>query len=95
MAPMDLDSLYTQIRRRMVETGEWDRIVYVLSAKLGEDGWMDDLKDRSKEYARSMDPLSFQSLLDDLTDHGHKAVPVQTTKEIRFLIRQYLEQQFE
>jgi hypothetical protein len=25
MAPADLDALYAQLRRRMVETGEWDR----------------------------------------------------------------------
>ncbi|KAF8621716.1 hypothetical protein AX15_007576 [Amanita polypyramis BW_CC] len=95
MAPAHLDALYAQLRRRMIETGEWDKIMFVLSAKLSEDGWLDELKDYSKEKARVMEPLNFQPLLDDVLAYSQKSIPAQTEREIRALIRQCLEQQFE
>ncbi|KAF8331015.1 hypothetical protein F5887DRAFT_76839 [Amanita rubescens] len=95
MAPADLDALYAQLRRRMVETGEWDRIMFVLSSKLSEDGWLDELKDHSKEKARGTEHLAFQPLLDNVLAFTQKAIPVQIEKEIKSLIRQFLEQQFE
>ncbi|KAF8725230.1 hypothetical protein AX14_008225 [Amanita brunnescens Koide BX004] len=95
MAPADLDALYAQLRRRMVETGEWDRIMFVLSSKLSEDGWLDELKDYSKEKARRIENLAFQPLLADVLAFTQNAVPAQVEKEIKALIRQFLEQQFE
>ncbi|KAM6499343.1 hypothetical protein JOM56_004851 [Amanita muscaria] len=96
MAPAaDLDALYAQLRRRMIETGELDRIMFVLSSRLNEAGWIDELKDHSKENARNMESLVFQPLFDDTLAHAHKSITSQTEKEIKSVIRQYLELQFE
>lgn len=40
--------------------------MFVLSSKLSEDGWLDELKDYSKEKARSIENLAFQPLLADV-----------------------------
>ena len=42
------------------------RCMFVLSSKLSEDGWLDELKDYSKEKARSIENLAFQPLLADV-----------------------------
>ena len=133
MAPAaDLDAFYTQLRRRMIETGEWDRsvvvalllicwllstvlsrIMFALSSKLNEDGWIDELKDHSKESARDTEQFAFQPFLDGALTYAQskflsvqlyldfhsrmpiESLPSQTEKEIKSVIRQYLEQQFE
>ena len=40
--------------------------MFVLSSKLSEDGWLDELKDYSKEKARRIENLAFQPLLVDV-----------------------------
>ena len=40
--------------------------MFVLSSKLSEDGWLDELKDYSKEKARGTENLAFQPLLDNV-----------------------------
>ncbi|TFK35876.1 transcription factor e(y)2-domain-containing protein [Crucibulum laeve] len=95
MAPANVDALYAQIRKRMVEGGEWEQIQAALAAKLNESGWVDDLRDRSKERARNMDPLSFQTLLEQVNPNAQTSVPLAVKREIISLIRQYLEKQFE
>jgi hypothetical protein len=40
--------------------------MFVLSSKLSEDGWLDELRDYSKEKARSIENLAFQPLLADI-----------------------------
>ena len=86
--------------------------MFALSSKLNEDGWIDELKDHSKENARVMDQFMFQPFLDGALTHARgkfirsvvfgfhqclriESLPSQTEKEIKPVIRHYLEQQFE
>ncbi|KAH9946578.1 ribosomal protein S10 domain-containing protein [Amylocystis lapponica] len=60
------DALYAQLQRRMVESGEWDRMSVALTRQLNESGWLDNFKHRSKEMARNMDPAPFETLIAEL-----------------------------
>ncbi|KAI6012245.1 hypothetical protein EDC04DRAFT_742024 [Pisolithus marmoratus] len=91
----DADALYQQIHRRMVESGEWDRVLRVLSAKLSEQGWSDDLYHRAKERARMMDPPFFKTILDEISFHGKGTVPLSVKHEMTAQIRQFVKDQFE
>ncbi|KAI5992637.1 transcription factor e(y)2-domain-containing protein [Pisolithus marmoratus] len=91
----DADALYQQIHRRMVESGEWDRILRVLSAKLSEQGWSDDLYHRAKERARMMDPPLFKTILDEISLHAKATVPLSVKHEMTAQIRQFVKDQFE
>ncbi|KAJ7730888.1 transcription factor e(y)2-domain-containing protein [Mycena maculata] len=95
VAPVDLDGLQAQLQQRMLESGEWDRIKFVLASKLNDSGWTDDLRNRSKERARTMEPLSFATLLRELAPHAQNSMPLAVRKEAVALIRGYLEKQFE
>ncbi|KAF8228699.1 hypothetical protein L208DRAFT_1290330 [Tricholoma matsutake] len=91
----EVEALYPQVLRRLVESGEWDRIKSTLSSKLNETGWSDDMKNRTKERARNMNPLSFQTLFDESSPHAQTSIPLAVKREVMALIRQYLDKQFE
>ncbi|RXW20058.1 hypothetical protein EST38_g5804 [Candolleomyces aberdarensis] len=91
MPSQDPQALYAQLRRRLIETGEWDQIRGVLAARLNESGWIDDIKNRSKERAREMDSPSFQALYDEIRPHAHNSIPLAVKKEMNTVIRQHLD----
>jgi len=91
----NIDALYAQVRRRLVETGEWEQIRAAMSAKLNESGWTDDVHHKSKEMARNMEPLSFSTLHAEFAPRAETSVPLAVKREISSLVRQHLEKQFE
>ncbi|KIM37449.1 hypothetical protein M413DRAFT_30908 [Hebeloma cylindrosporum] len=95
MPTADLNALYAQIRKRLIENGEWDQIRALMSAKLNESGWSDDIHHRSKELARNMDPLSFAKLLGEISPKAQTSIPLAVKREASSLIRQHIEKQFE
>lgn len=92
--PAEVASLHVQIQRRLVESGEWDRIMSIFASKVNECGWADDLRHRSKEHARAMEPLSFEGLLNEFAPHVQTSLPPAVKHEIMALIRLYVEKQF-
>ncbi|KAG1758425.1 transcription factor e(y)2-domain-containing protein [Suillus occidentalis] len=92
---LETEMLFVEVHRRMIESGEWDRILHQLSSKLSESGWTDDLLHRAKENSRSMDPLSFQTILQELLSHAQTSVPLSVKREITTLIKQFVKEQFE
>ncbi|KAF4622010.1 hypothetical protein D9613_009177 [Agrocybe pediades] len=95
MPQPDINYLYNEIRRRLVESGDWDLIRSVLSAKLNESGWIDDVHHKSKETARNMDPLSFKQLHAEFVARTEPTVPLAAKREVSALIRQQIEKHFE
>jgi len=95
MAP-DVNALYLQLRKRLIESGEWEQMRAIMFAKLNESGWCDDVRHKSKEAARSMEPLSFEKLLADITPRATStSIPLAVKREVSTVIRQHLEKQFE
>ncbi|EAU81666.2 hypothetical protein CC1G_02682 [Coprinopsis cinerea okayama7 len=64
--PPDIQTLYAEIRKRLIESGEWDQIRTTMYARLNESGWIDEVRDQGKEKAREMDPLSFEKLFEEV-----------------------------
>ncbi|KAJ7645831.1 transcription factor e(y)2-domain-containing protein [Mycena rosella] len=93
--PAELDALQAQLQQRLLASGEWDRIKFILAAKLNDSGWMDDIRNRSKERARSMEPLSFAALLEEMAPHAQTSMPLAIRREVVALLRGYLDKQFE
>ncbi|KAF8170698.1 transcription factor e(y)2-domain-containing protein [Mycena galopus ATCC 62051] len=95
VAPADLDALQAQLTQRLLESGEWDRIKFALASKLNDSGWTDDMRNRSKERARTMEPLSFTALLEEMMPPAQTSLPPTVRKEVVALIRGYVDKQFE
>ncbi|KAG6816899.1 hypothetical protein H0H87_001852 [Tephrocybe sp. NHM501043] len=91
---LEVDTFYSQLQQRLVDSGEWERIRFVLASKLNEAGWSDDLRHLSKERAREMEPLSFQGLHDEFCSHAQTSLPLAVKREIMIQIRQWVEKQF-
>ncbi|KAG6373584.1 transcription factor e(y)2-domain-containing protein [Boletus reticuloceps] len=91
----DTDEFYVEIHRRMVESGEWDRILRLLTSKLSEHGWVDEIRHRAKERARSMDALSFRLLLEEIMPPAQASIPPAVKREVTNILRQYVKDQFE
>jgi len=95
MPAQDLNAHYVEVRRRLIESGEWDQIRTVMTAKLNESGWIDDIRHKAKEDARNMESLSFQALLSGTNKPRLESIPLAVKREISSLIRQHVEKQFE
>ncbi|KAJ7471801.1 transcription factor e(y)2-domain-containing protein [Mycena latifolia] len=95
LAPAELDALQAQLQQRLLESGEWDRIKFILASKLNDSGWVDDMRNRSKERARSMEPLSFAALLEEMAPQAQTSIPLAVRREVVALLRGFLDKQFE
>ncbi|ETW76463.1 hypothetical protein HETIRDRAFT_53245 [Heterobasidion irregulare TC 32-1] len=91
----EIDTLYSQVHRRLVDSGEWDRISLSLKYKLNDEGWIDQLRGKSKEQARVMEPLSLRQLLELVEPSAQASVPETVKHQTLVLIRQFLEKQFD
>jgi len=91
----EIAALYPQVHKRLVETGEWDRILLTLTRKLNESGWLDDIHNQSKESAKTASPLNFSALFAEFQPDAQTSVPLTVKSEVENMIRQYLESQFQ
>ncbi|KAI0065185.1 hypothetical protein BV25DRAFT_1898289 [Artomyces pyxidatus] len=93
----EIDVLFGQLQRRLVESGEWDRICLLLQYKLNDQGWLDTLRGQSRENARTMDILSIRALLTSISDVQVTPAPVPDAvrTEVTNIIRQALEKQLD
>ncbi|KAH8099709.1 hypothetical protein BXZ70DRAFT_211708 [Cristinia sonorae] len=73
--PDPRDALYAQVQRRMINSGDWDRILEALAYKLNESGWVDGLHDTSKETARAGDAVSVSKLIENLGPQARSSIP--------------------
>ncbi|TFY54654.1 hypothetical protein EVJ58_g8734 [Rhodofomes roseus] len=89
------NDLYPQLLRRMTGHGDYDRLLWVLTQKLNESGWLDDFRDKSKEMARNADSISAETMMTELRPQAEATIPPKVQQEIMTMIRQYLEKQVE
>ncbi|KAG2018663.1 hypothetical protein CC2G_008075 [Coprinopsis cinerea AmutBmut pab1-1] len=92
--PPDIQTLYAEIRKRLIESGEWDQIRTTMYARLNESGWIDEVRDQGKEKAREMDPLSFEKLFEEVRPSAQNSIPLSVKREIGALIRQHVQKHF-
>ncbi|KAF9784764.1 hypothetical protein BJ322DRAFT_1109473 [Thelephora terrestris] len=92
-----LQSLFAQLQKRMVDNGDWDKILLTLTRELNEAGWIDEVKNQCKELAKqSNPPMSFQVLLDATTPIANEQLVLFKKKGlIEALIRKSLDAQVE
>ncbi|KAG8851046.1 SAGA histone acetylase and TREX-2 complexes component [Tulasnella sp. 330] len=67
----------------------------ILKDRLHESGWMDDVSNQAKEYARQQDPLHFKTLIQELTPKAEATVPDDVKEEITALLRTWIDENTE
>jgi len=81
-----------QITRKLVETGEREKLKELLRFKLVECGWRDQLKQNCKEIVRKrgLENVTVDELVAEITPQGRQTVPDAVKKELLQRIRQFL-----
>ncbi|KAK7681987.1 hypothetical protein QCA50_014951 [Cerrena zonata] len=87
--------MHAEVQRRLVESGEWDRISRLLHSKLNESGWADRLHDQAKELARSKYPIAVQDITEDVRSTAIAEVPEEIRLDVLAKLRHYLDSQLE
>jgi len=76
------EETFIQLRERLHKSGEWDKIMRLLVQQLNERGWVDIMRDQSKERARTMAPLNFAELMTEMHPQALESIPPEIKKEI-------------
>mmetsp|Transcript_35124 Transcript_35124/g.51587 ORF Transcript_35124/g.51587 Transcript_35124/m.51587 type:complete len:123 (-) Transcript_35124:363-731(-) len=86
------DMTRATIMRRLVETGEKDRLKDVLRAKLIECGWRDEMKELCKDtiQSRGVEKVTVDELVADILPRGRAAVPSDIKSDILRDVRNFV-----
>ncbi|KAI9439423.1 hypothetical protein BJY52DRAFT_1195683 [Lactarius psammicola] len=90
----ELDTFFHHLQRRMVESGEWERILLQLRYQLSDAGWLDSTRAKTLEHGHDMEQPSFRELLDN-TRTRTQDVPEAVKLQIMTLVRSFIDKQFE
>ncbi|CED83947.1 enhance of yellow 2 like protein [Phaffia rhodozyma] len=91
----DQDDIAQAIKKRMIESGEWNRILRTLKIRLEDSGWEDKVRADAREQARSMETLNLEALLQSITPTASSSVPKDVKSDVENMIRQFLDENVE
>jgi len=89
------EETFKELERRLGTSGEWDRIMRVLLHRLNERGWLDNMRDQSKEKARSMEPLNFEQLMSDMLPNAIATVPQEVKQEVTSMLMVFFQRELQ
>ncbi|TKA49939.1 hypothetical protein B0A53_06542, partial [Rhodotorula sp. CCFEE 5036] len=69
------------LRTRMIQSGEYSKIMEALRSKLDEAGWEDRVRDLAREKARGQEPPNLQELVNDLGVSGPPGAAAETPQQ--------------
>ncbi|GAA5859559.1 hypothetical protein JCM8547_006140 [Rhodosporidiobolus lusitaniae] len=87
--------LYQAVRSRLVQSGEYSRILDALKAKLDEAGWEDKVRDVAREKARVQDPPNLQALTGEVEPAALDMIPADVRTEIEAMVRAFVDKSVE
>ena len=67
-----VEEIKNSILKKLVETGEKDRLKELLTDRLTQSGWRDGLKEHCKEIIRrkGLEKVTVEDLVNEITPHG-------------------------
>lgn len=86
------EELSVRLMRKMMETGERDRLKEFLRDKLIQSGWRDELKEHCKVVIkkRGLEKVTVEQLVEEITPHGRSQIPDEIRTELLTRIRSFL-----
>ncbi|KZV63058.1 hypothetical protein PENSPDRAFT_224444 [Peniophora sp. CONT] len=85
-----IDDTFQQLQKRMVESGDWDRILLALKYRLSDECWLDIARGSCKERARQ--GTNIRDLIKHISD-THGQVPDAIRAEFLKIIKKHLAQE--
>lgn len=91
----ELEELRAEANRRLVETGERNRIVELLRHRLYECGWKEEVAASCKQLVkdRGVDNVTVDDLVREVTPGARKSVPDSIKQELLSTIKKFFEAQ--
>lgn len=90
-----IDSLKNLAHRRLIETGERDKLIQTLKARLTDCGWKDQLKDFCWKVVkdRGVDNVTIDDIVNEVSPKAKEQVPDPVRKELVEQIRNFLDRE--
>ncbi|POY71313.1 hypothetical protein BMF94_5625 [Rhodotorula taiwanensis] len=83
------------LRTRMIQSGEYSKIMDALRLKLDEAGWEDRVRDLAREKARAQEPPNLQGLVNELEPTALDMIPPEARAEVEAMVRAFVEKSIE
>ncbi|KAK0540213.1 SAGA histone acetylase and TREX-2 complexes component [Tilletia horrida] len=91
----DISELFSALHQRMVQSGDWNRILGILRRMLEDCGYEEALQTFATEQAREQERLQLRPLLAVLSPHAKETLPTHVREHIGALIRDFLDRNVE
>ncbi|PWN90167.1 hypothetical protein FA10DRAFT_301443 [Acaromyces ingoldii] len=89
------DELHNALHQRLVQTGEWHRILSALRQGLDESGWTATLRDRAMDQAAAQDKLSLPDLIAELSPYAQRTIPANVRDQIASMLHDFVSRNVE
>ncbi|GAA6031864.1 hypothetical protein JCM8097_003308 [Rhodosporidiobolus ruineniae] len=87
--------LHDALRTRLIQSGEYSRVLETFRAKIEQTGWEDQLRDLAREKARAQDPPNLQALVNELEPAARDLLPADIRAEVDAMVRAFVEKSVE
>ncbi|EPB90809.1 hypothetical protein HMPREF1544_02387 [Mucor circinelloides 1006PhL] len=88
----DAEKMRTSVSRLFVESGEKDRLLQLLRARLSDSGWTDSLDAYNVVRTKNLEDVSFEDLVKEIGDHGRSTVSETIKKDLLESIKKFLDE---
>eukprot|EP01035_Chromulina_nebulosa_P016803 gene16803-22285_t len=86
------EDIKNSILKKLIDSGEKDRLKELLSERLIQSGWRDQLKEHCKDIIRKkgLEKVSVEELVSEITPQGRATIPSDIKVELLERIRLFL-----
>ncbi|GAA6022499.1 hypothetical protein JCM11491_001697 [Sporobolomyces phaffii] len=93
LAPADLEAA---LRTRLIQSGEYSKVMDRLRTALGESNWHDQVRDLAREQARNTaDTPHVGSLIESIEPQALELIPQEVRNEIQALMHDFVKKSVE
>ncbi|CEQ38889.1 SPOSA6832_00363 [Sporobolomyces salmonicolor] len=87
--------LHDALRTRLIQSGEYSRVMEVLRHRLDAAAWADQVRDVAREKARVQDPPNLHQLIEELEPTALGMIPPEVRAEVEKMVQSFVSQAVE
>ncbi|GAA5875910.1 hypothetical protein JCM16303_004041 [Sporobolomyces ruberrimus] len=95
-SPLSHSDLETALRTRLIQSGEYSKVMERLRASLSDSNWNDQVRDLAREEARnSADTPHLGNLINSIEPQALEMIPKEVREEIQSMIHEFVKKSVE
>ncbi|GAA5894321.1 hypothetical protein JCM5296_005137 [Sporobolomyces johnsonii] len=87
--------LHDALRTRLIQSGEYSRVMEVLRQRLDDAAWADQVRHVAREKARVQDPPNLHKLIEELEPTALGMIPPEVRAEVEKMVQSFVSQAVE